>query len=41
MPTQPLRPQPHRSGERWPYLIFGGATLLLGALATLVVVLAR
>ncbi|MET8354305.1 MULTISPECIES: hypothetical protein [unclassified Micromonospora] len=41
LPTQPLRPQPQRSGERWPYVMFGGVTLLLGALATLVVVLAR
>lgn len=41
LPTQPLPQQPQRSGEWWPYAVFGAGTLLLGCLAIVVVLLAR
>ncbi|RKN52074.1 hypothetical protein D7193_26260 [Micromonospora costi] len=41
MPTQPLRPQARRTGERWPYAVFAAVTLLIAGLATAVVLLAR
>ncbi|MGK5740290.1 hypothetical protein [Micromonospora sp. URMC 103] len=41
LPTQRLRPQPRRAGERWPYAVFAAVTLLIACLATAVVLLAR
>lgn len=41
LPTQPLRQVERRSGERWPYALFGAVTLLIACVAMAVVMLAR
>jgi hypothetical protein len=40
-PTQWLRVKRQRSDKWWPSAVFGGITLLIGSIATIVVALAR
>lgn len=40
-PTQPLRQLPQHSRDWWPFIAFGGITLLIGCVAVAVVLLSR